>query len=234
VAVAGDLPGPPSEPPGTEDRAGNPWERRSTLGIANAFIEAVKQFALSPGEAFSQTVKRGDFGSPLLFAIIVGWIGIAVGQIWELLMGASILSMMPPEMRGYLPFAAGSATGFLISVVFAPVWIIVGLFLWGAILHLCLVIVGGLGGSQAGFEGSFRVVAYSTVAQLANLVPIVGAWICVVWSIILTVIGVQKVHATSQGKAVVVVLIPIALCCACVAMAMAILGAGLMAMFANQ
>ena len=89
----GEPPGGPTGPPGG---AGNPWERRGALGMAEGFIQALKLFVTAPTEAFAQTMKRGDYGSPLLFAIIVGWIGVALGQIWETLMGASILSMMPP------------------------------------------------------------------------------------------------------------------------------------------
>ena len=225
---------PPPEPPSPPGPQGNPWERRAELGVGNGFIEAVKLFAVSPGEAFGQTLRRGDYGSPLFFAIIVGWIGIAIGQIWEMMMGASILSMLPPEVRGYVPFAAGSASGLILSIVFAPVWIIVALFLWGAILHLCLVIVGGLEKSQAGFEGSFRVVAYATLAQLANLIPVAGSVISLIWSIFLAVIGVQRLHDTTQGKAVIAVLIPIVLCCVCVGVAISLVGAGMMAMLAGQ
>ncbi len=218
-------------PPGPQ---GNPWERRATLGMAGGLIEALKLFVTSPSEAFSQTFKKGDYGSPLLFAIIVGWIGITIGQIWQTLMGASILSMMPADFRGYVPFVAGSAGGFLISVIFAPVYIIIGLFIWSAILHLCLIIVGGLEKSVAGFEGSFRVVSYATVAQLANLIPVLGGFICFVWTLVLAVIGLQKLHETPQGKAVMAVLIPIVLCCACFGILMVIAGAGIMTMFAHQ
>ena len=226
--------GLPPEPPQSAAPQGNPWERRASLGLADGFIQTLKLFATAPTEAFAQTAKRGDFGSPLLFAVIVGWIGIAIGQIWEVLMGASILSMMPPEVRSYVPFVPGSAAGFIMSVIFAPVYIIVGIFVWSAILHLCLVIVGGLGKSVAGFEGTFRVVSYSTVAQLANLIPVAGGMISLVWSLVLAIVGLQKLHDTSSGKAVAAVLIPAALCCVCAGMAAAALIFGVAGMFANQ
>jgi len=222
------------QPPSLAGPQGNPWERRAKLGLSEGFIQTLKLFVMAPTEAFAQTLKRGDFGSPLLFAIIVGWIGIAIGQIWETLMGASILSMMPAEVRNYVPFVPGTAAGFLISVIFAPVYIIIGLFVWSAILHLCLVIVGGLGKSVAGFEGTFRVVSYSTVAQLANLIPVAGGVISLVWSLVLAIVGLQQVHDTSTGKSVAAALIPVVLCCACIAMLIAIAGAGLLTMFANQ
>ena len=228
-----NLPAPP-EPSVEPGVAGNPWERRATLGTANGFVEALKLFVTAPTEAFAQTIKQGDFGSPLLFAIIVGWIGIAVGQIWETLIGASILSMMPAEVRNQIPFVVGSAGGFLFNVIFAPIFIIIGIFIWSAILHLCLVIVGGLGQSRSGFEGTFRVVSYGTVAQLANVVPIAGEMICLVWSLVLAVIGVQQIHQTEKGKAVLAVLIPVVLCCACVGVTVMLAGAGLMTMLANR
>lgn len=233
VPASSDTPpGGPTGHGGSE--GGNPWERRNALGMAEGFIQALKLFITAPTEAFSQTAKRGDYGSPLLFAIFVGWIGILIGQIWETLMGASILSMMPAEVRSTIPFGLGTGAGFFVSVIFAPVYIIVALFIWSAIVHLCLIIVGGLERSTAGFEGSFRVVSYATVAQLANLVPILGGLLSLVWTLILAVIGLQRIHGTSQGKSVAAVLIPFLLCCSCIGVMAMFFGVGMMAMFANQ
>jgi len=222
---------PPPELPGGQ---GNPWERRASLGVLQGLIEALKLFVTSPTEAFSQTIKSGDYGGPLLFAIAVGWVGILVGQIWDMMVGASVLSMLPSELRSEVPFVLIGSGGLLMSLIFAPVMIIIGIFLWSAILHLCLVIVGGLDQSNAGFEGSFRVVSYGMVAQLANLVPFVGDLLVGTWSIILAIIGVQQIHKTAQGKAITAVLIPVVLCCVCVAMGLFMAGASLMALFANQ
>lgn len=230
----GELQAPPPPEPPPPGPEGNPWERRSTLGVVEGFVQAVKLLITSPSEFFGQTIKKGDFGSPLLFAIVVGWIGIAIGQIWETLMGASILSMMPAEIRSYATFVPGSTAGFLVSVIFAPVYIIIGLFIWSAILHLCLVIVGGLQKSVAGFEGTFRVVSYGMIAQLANLIPIAGGFIGFIWFLVLAILGVQQLHGTEQGKAVLAVLIPAILCCVCIGMAIGLAGAGLLAAFANQ
>lgn len=226
---------PPTEPPSPlPEIRGNPWERRAALGVVRGFLDALKIFVTSPTEAFSQTLKSGDYGSPLLFAIAVGWIGIFVGHLWDTMVGASLLSMLPTEFRSEVPLFLFGSGGLLMSLIFAPVMVIVGVFLWSAILHLCLVIVGGLDQTETGFEGSFRVVSYSTVAQLANLVPFVGDLLCGVWTLILAIIGAQQIHRTSQGKAIVAVLIPVAFCCVCVAMGLFMAGASLMAMFANQ
>lgn len=213
---------------------GNPWERRSELGALNGLVEAIKQFALSPTEAFEQTIKRGDYGSPLLFAVVVGWLGTLVYSVWQLIFGASVISMFPAELRDSVGFLTTGTGGLLATLIFAPIMIVIALFIWSAILHLCLVIVGGLDQSTSGFEGSLRVVSYTTVAQLGNLVPFFGGLICLVWSVVLAIIGIQKLHGASQGKAIAAVLIPLLLCCVCIVLLVVSLGAGLATFFATQ
>lgn len=228
-------PPPPDPPVGEDEPQGNPWERRDEVGVSQGFVEALKLFIVSPTEAFGQTRRRGDYASPLLFAIVVGWVGVLIAKIWETLFGMSILSTFPPEVREQLPFlVGGSSFGLVLSLILAPIYIVVALFVWSALLHLCLVLVGGLKDSSAGFEGTFRVVSYTTVAQLGSLVPVLGSVITLIWSIILGVIGITSLHKSSQGQAIAALLIPLALCCLCVFFFLMTIGAGLMAAFATQ
>ena len=206
----------PPPPPGAGP-TGNPWEQRDSLGIGTALVEALKLFITSPAEAFARTRRNGDFASPLIFAIVVTWIGIIIGQLWSLVFGGSILSMLPPQVRDQAGlWLAGSTGGMLFTIVLAPIWTTIGLFIWAGILHLSLTVVGGASQSKAGYEGTFRVVSYSTVSQLANLIPIVGGLVAAVWGIVLGVMGLTALHGTTQGKALAALLIPILVCCACV------------------
>ncbi len=227
---------PPPEPPvGETERQGNPWERRDELGASQGFLEALKLFVVSPAEAFNQTRRQGDYGSPLLFAVVLGWAGVLIAKVWETLFGMSVLSAFPPEVRDQIPFLVGGSTfGLVLSLVLAPIYILVALFIWSALLHLCLVLVGGLKDSTAGFEGTFRVVSYATVAQLGSLVPIFGSLITLVWTVVLGVVGITSLHKSSQGQAVVALLIPLVLCCLCIFFFLMTIGAGLMAAFATQ
>jgi hypothetical protein len=230
IGAAGSL---PPEPPGVgDDHQGNPWERRGERGVSRGFLEALKLFAVSPSEAFAQTRRQGDYGSPLLFAIVLGCVGVLVAKVWESLFGMSILSTFPPEVRDQLPFLTGGSTfGLVLTLVLAPIYILVGLFIWSALLHLCLVLVGGLKQSTAGFEGTFRVVSYASVAQLGSLVPVFGSLITLVWTMVLGVIGITSLHQSSQGQALAALLIPLALCCLCVVLFLMTIGAGLLAAF---
>jgi hypothetical protein len=51
---------------------------------------------------------------------------------------------------------------------------------------------------------------------------------------VLAILGLQRLHDTPQGKAVIAVLIPAILCCVCVGLMIGVVGAGLIATFANQ
>ena len=212
-------PPPPSDPPppeGPSQPQGNAWERRAELGFVEGLVGVVKGFISAPGATFEETRKTGDLGSPVLFAIIVTFVAAIIGQIWAMMFGTSLLAMMPQEAREALPmFIGAQGAGFMVSVFVIPIVTIVGIFIGSAILHLMLLLVGGLDTSDAGFEGSFRVVAYSMVAKLAEIIPFLGGIISLIWTVVLLVIGVNRLHGTSEGKAVAAVLLPIVLCCVC-------------------
>ena len=214
---AGDN-GPGGNGPGDNEtgRPGNAWERRGELGFLEGLAGALRGFVTAPGATFAETRTAGDLGSPLLFAVLVAVVTGLVGQIWAMLVGSSMLTMLPAELQeglGALMLASGG--GFLVGLVIAPIMTLVWIFIWGAIVHVLLVLVGGLDSSEAGFEGTLRVVAYSSIGNLAKLVPVLGGLISVVWMIFLMIIGLNRIHGTSEGRAVAAVLLPVVLCCAC-------------------
>ena len=243
--IGGQLPPdpPPPPPPSASFAPGEPppggppplpWEDRQRLGFVNALVETIKLLVTAPGEAYRRVREKGDFFSPLLFAVIVGWVMAIVGQLWSLAFQSTLITLLPSELRHQIgPMLAGSAAGFVVAVIVAPILIMIGLFIWSGIVHLCLMMVGGTGGSTAGFEGTFRAISYAQVASLAQVVPMAGGLIGVVWGIVLQVIGLATLHKTSHGKAAMAVLIPIVLCCVCVAAVIAIAGASLFAALSN-
>ncbi|MEE8137818.1 MAG: YIP1 family protein [Thermoanaerobaculia bacterium] len=233
----GDLEPPPPVPPsgGPGNGDGNPWEQRDRLGFFPALLENVKLFVTSPGEAFARTRRSGDYLSPFVFAILMGWVGAILGSIWSLLFGAWFLTAFPGEMGDQLgPMLAIGGMGFFATLILAPIFVAIFLFIWSGILHLCLVVVSALGESESGFEGTFRVAGYSSVAQLAQVVPFAGGLITLVWSIFLLVVGLSDLHRTTQGRALAAVLIPVALCCVCAVVAIVVFGAGIAAFLASQ
>jgi hypothetical protein len=233
---------PPSAPPPTVPPPGGPpaygapglpWDRDKN---GNTLVETVKALVTAPGRAYAEMREKGDYLSPILFAVILGTFGGVIGQIWQLVFGASMAGFLPPEMQG--PFAealAPSVTGVILTIVLTPILVPIFLFISAGIFHLFLMLVGGTKDSTAGFEGTVRAVAYAGVANLAQVIPLAGGFIAAVWGIVLYVIGLSRVHHTSTGKAALAVLLPFVLCCICIAIAFATMGAAIFAAFeANQ
>jgi len=205
------MEGPSSPPPAALTPAAPiPWEDPARTSAFERFVETVKLLATRPGEAFAGMPTTGGIGSPLLYAIVVGWIGIAVAVAWNTL----FQGMWIPFIGGgkEAAIAAGFTAAWAVGlIILAPILVIIGVFIGAAILHLMLMIVGG---ANNGFEATVRVVCYAQTAQLAGIIPFCGGLISMVWAIILYVFGLAAAHRTTQGKAVLAVVLPVVLCCA--------------------
>ncbi len=225
----------PPPPHGGASAEALPWERRAELGFVNAFLETIKLFVTNPADAWRRTREKGDYAEPLIFAILVSWIGIAVSSLWSGLFGQAWTAFLPPEMKEKLGEAfATNAGAMLIQVGIAPILILIGLFVGAAIYHVSFMIVGATNDSTSGFEGTFRAVSYASVSSLANLIPFVGGLASVVWNLILVVMGAVRMHRATQGKAIAGVLIPLLLCCVCGVVAVVAVVGGLAAAFAGR
>ncbi len=199
---------PPPAPP--TQAAPIPWEDPARTSTFERFVETVKLLATRPGEAFAGMPTTGGIGSPLLYAIVVGWIGIAIAVVWNTLFQGMWIPFMGSGEEAAI--AAGFTAAWAVGlVILAPIFVIIGVFICAAVLHLMLMIVGG---ANNGFEASVRVVCYAQTAQLAGIIPICGGLVSLVWAIILYVFGLAAAHRTTQGKAALAVALPVVLCCA--------------------
>lgn len=205
---------PPPPPSYGGDGPRLPWEERQQLGFFDALVATVKLIAQAPADAYRRLRPDGDYVSPILFAVILMWVGVVFSQIWGLLFSGamSALSSIPGmEMLG----GGGGFVSAIIAIVLAPIFCVIGLFIGAGLIHLALMVLSALQQSRFGFEGSLKVVAYASIGSLANIVPIVGGLIGGIISLILIVIGIQEVHGTSRDKAILAVVIIIAIACLC-------------------
>ena len=207
MEASSSSPPPPAAP---VPPAPIPWEDPARASSFERLVETVKMLATRPNEAFTGMPTTGGIGSPLIYAIVVGWISIAVAVVWNtLLQGMWIPFMGSGEEAAVAAMFTGA---WAVGMVFlAPIFVIIGVFITAAILHLMLMIVGG---ANNGFEATVRVVCYTQTAQLANIVPLCGGIVALVWQIILFVVGFATAHRTTQGKAILAVVLPVVLCCA--------------------
>lgn len=220
-------PPPPPQPPYAAPPSGGlPWETQA-IG-PEPFFETAKLFIMSPVEAWRRTRETGDYMRPLLFGVVVGWVGLVFRAVWGTIFGAGLMRMMPAQYAAFTRFGGGS---LIAQIILGPLFMAIGLFIGAAILHVSFMIVGALTGSRSQFEGTFRLCAYASVANVANVVPLVGGLVAGIWAIYLMVLGAQQLHKTTQGKALAGILLPVLVCCVCAAIGMAFAGAALFSAF---
>jgi hypothetical protein len=209
---------PPGEPPPQisagpapqtpAPRSGLPWEHRQERGFVNAFIETLAMVLIKPDLAFRTLKTEGGLAEPLIYALIGG----CVGGIVSLLLSLGLQSMgLFTGQRDAFTAMAGMGIGMIALIVLVPVFIVILLFIAAAIVHLCLMIVGG---ANKSFETTFRVLAFShgSTGPL-QIIPVCGGLIAGVWALIVNCIGLARAHETTTGRATLAVLLPVIVCC---------------------
>lgn len=205
VALTADVPSPASAQAATPE-TGLPWEHRHELGFFKAFVDTARVLLMKPSEAFVLMKREGGLTDPLLFALIGGCAGTIVSALFQI--GLQSILGAGGSDNVIVMFGMGAVVGFLLLT---PLFMAAGIFIGSAILHLCLML---LGGANKPFETTFRVVCFSCgAAYLFSIIPFCGGYITPIYNIVLNCIGISRAHETTMGKAVLAVLLPLIVCC---------------------
>jgi len=188
-------------------RSGLPWEHRQERGLFNAFVETLVMVLTKPGEAFTIMKREGGLGEPLIYALIGGCLGGIVSILFSL--GLQSVGFFADRHDTFSAMAGmGGSAAFIVLV---PLFVVIGLFIGSAIVHLCLMIVGG---ANQSFETTFRVIAFSQGSTgPLQMIPICGGLIAGVWALVCNCIGLARAHETDTGRAVLAVFLPLIVCC---------------------
>ncbi len=209
-------------------RSGLPWDERRTKGLFNAFIETLQMVLTRPVAAFTAMKREGGLGEPLFYAIIGGTFGVMFAVTYNF-----VLRSFTPfgDRHGTLAHLFGGLT-WIILLILAPVFVVIGTFIGSAILHVCLMIVGG---AKQSFETTFRVICFAEGSASPLLViPFCGGLITGIWKIVLYCIGLARAHETDTGRAVIAVLLPLIICCGGFLLLMAVMFGAFGAWSASQ
>jgi len=199
---------------GSSGGAGVPPPPRVSRGVSGgdfdyrelipSFVQTVREVLFNPVNFFRSIRREGDFLNPLIFAIICALITGVIG---------GILRLIFTLVRGG---GFGGALGSLIAnIIFIPIGTAIFLFIWAGIYHLLALLI--IRPSHAGYEATFRAVAYAQALQAVAFlafIPILGLLVILViavYQVILNVIAIREMHSTTTGRAVAVVLVPVAI-----------------------
>src|SRR5437899_10328457 len=161
----------------------------------------------TPVAAFTAMKREVGLGEPLLYAIIGG----TLGGVFAITYNFALRSFAPfGDRHGALAHVFGGL-GWIFLLLLTPLFVVIGMFVASAILHVCLMIVGG---AKQSFETTFRVVCFAEGSASPILViPFCGGFIVGIWKIILYCIGLTHAHETDTGRVVIAVLLPVIVCC---------------------
>jgi hypothetical protein len=201
-------PGAAPTPTAVAGRTGLPWEHRQERGFLNAFIETLTMVLTRPAEAFSVMKREGGLGEPLIYALIGGCVGGFVQFLFSL--GFRSIGLFS-DRNNSLAAMTGMGIGSAAIIIVLPLLIVIGLFIYSGIVHLCLMMVGG---ANQPFETTFRVLAFSQgSAGPLQIIPLCGGLISGVWALVCDCIGLARAHETDTGRAVLAVFLPVIVCC---------------------
>jgi hypothetical protein len=171
------------------------WE--SGEGFMGSFFRTVRESLFSPVRFFKKISFGEGYWVPLIYALITGIIGNGCAIFWLWLFMAQLIPM------DRIPFPYSFSV--LQVIVPLPFQQALAVFLGSAIIHLCLMIVGG---NNKGYKTTFRAISYSYSGYLFGVIPFIGLFIGNIYTFVLTIIGVREGHGISTGKAILAVLLP--------------------------
>jgi len=227
------LPPPPAWPPAPapdgrtpeapERSGGNPWDERGRIGLFSALVETTRQVLTGPTAFFRAMPVEGGIGSPILYGVIIGWVGAVAASFYQALFHSIVgESLFEALARLANPNAVPSGSplsgwlegwgGLVGQAVFGGVLVAIGVILNAGVLHLALLL---LGGARRGFEATVRVVSFSQAVSILFLVPFCGQLAGAIWVLVLYVIGLAEAHRIGHGKAIGAVLLPLVFFCCC-------------------
>ncbi|GBC85540.1 hypothetical protein HRbin11_01990 [bacterium HR11] len=201
-----------------------PWEAAGASPV-QGWLDSVKLLVTGATDFFRRMAPTtGNYLKPFLFALICAYIGAIFGWIYNMLFQFSLTSLLGARGGGLLSGLVGGGMGLIGVIFFTPIGLVVGLLIGTLIFHLMLVL---LKAATQPWEATFRVLAYASVNNLAQVIPVLGGLVGFLWWIYLSIVGLREAHRTTTGKAALAVLIPIGVVCLCVGALMALGGLAL-------
>ncbi len=188
-----------------------PWDERAQVGLLRAFWGTCTLLLRRPGVTLERAQPHGSLGSSLLFVVMAAFFGSITSVIAYAGFALSLLLWLPTLSRSadaagdrpsFLLGVLGGAAGFQLLVV---IWAVVSALAFSAMEHGVLKLAGA---RPASWEVTFRAHALSHAPYLIGLVPVCGAYVFVVWSLVVRILALKGLHQTRGGKAALAVLLP--------------------------
>lgn len=208
-----DLPGPGNDPAGTGAAAARgrapsqpttvAWEDPAA-GFPRSLLDTWRTSLFEPGRFFRSVPWEDSLARPVLYYLIVAVVGAAFTLWWNAL---GVAVGLPLEGAGAgLGLSAGADA--VVQFFITPFAALLGLGFWSLVLHVFVLL---LAPERRGIGATVRALCYSYGPAVFSIVPVVGALVGLVWTVVLQVVAVREAHRTTQARAAAIVLLPLGL-----------------------
>jgi hypothetical protein len=206
--------------------SGTPWERRDELGWWAAWRQTLAEALFEPSKLFA-AVRLDRGAAQVGFAVLTGSVFWIVGDVIERALLAGRMEQMrrmleslksraeiPPQLWAMLETRRASPALFAAGLLFVPLFVVFMLYLNAAVTHVAALL---LGQAKRGFAATMAACAYSFAPLVLLAIPGCGPIVALVWTAVLTGIGLKQTHGIGAGGAAATVIAPWALlsCCGC-------------------
>ncbi|MCD4808769.1 MAG: YIP1 family protein, partial [Methanosarcinales archaeon] len=159
----------------------------SQLKMVN-FIEKVKGFLIEPSKTYDAS-KEDTLGDATKYFVI-------------LMMIFAILNVI--SSHGFFSFGIRTS---LFLLVLSPIIRVVSVFIYGAILHISIYIVGG----RNGISQTIKALMYAYTPALLFSVMVfyisgILVWVLWLWALVLLILGIRQLQEITTNRALIAVL----------------------------
>lgn len=180
-----------------------PWENPRHLGYPQSFLRTFLWAFLQPGNFFATLSRRPALLPALGFFLVFGLIRYLFSMLWL----PFVLDVFRDRIIAnggeelFLAFSkAVESSPILPALLSAPFSLAIQLFVTALLLHLFIRIINP---RESDFSLSFKIVAYSSVAFVLEIVPIAGSIAAQVWYLALLLIGCRHAFSMPWSRALI-------------------------------
>lgn len=175
-------------------------------------LKRIKGILAEPSKFFNYLVKQKNkkekgLGNAFVYFLALSAFATILGSIIGWIFQPVWISLAAK----FIPMFEGLAiprTPIVLMALFAVLGYIIGIvasFIWAAILHVWILIFGG----KENYTETYKLSVYSrTPGFVFGWIPVVG-WFTWIWSLVLLIIGTQKMQKISRLRAVLMYVIPV-------------------------
>jgi hypothetical protein len=196
-----------------------PWEHIDAYGVVKAFVRTTAIVFFKPIQFFKALRRSKDSYAAWLFALIAGSLGYLINYLWAHLLRVDTFQTLQTIAVDW--GVESSAT----TLVTAPVMVSLNIIVLSAYCHGLLALFGL---KKYAFAATFRIICYSKAAVLWHIVPIVGGFVSVIWTLYLVISGIAYMHGVGRIRVLILLLAPIIILSLFASLlVIAVIGAGL-------